>query len=189
MGYYIDTSACGGTALPYYTCSACPDTEYGRIRSFFLVKRTYYDTLVSTITTASTWTTAISAGNVIMFPLAQGSYDGGSIQELTGFGDFATMNGNTTHSATVKDINYSSNCDFWNAIRDSREYIFGYRTSSKIHIPSSSSAVATITPKNPVSDDINSVVAWEVLFKWTDPNSPCDYTTPASIFDQCIVRS
>lgn len=188
MGYYVNTSSCGGGTQPSYTCNNCPTIEYGRIRSAFLVKRSYYSTLLASITTASAWTTGVSSADIIMIPQTQGSYDGGAVQELTGFGDSATMNGNTTHTAEFTDVNYADNCDFWNAIRDSREYIFGYRTSSMVHIPSSG-AVATITPKNTVADDINSVVGWKVTAKWTDPDSPCGYTTPTTVFTQCIMNS
>lgn len=190
MGYYIPSSLCSGTTVPDYSCNDCPSKEFGRIRSWFFIKKTYLSTVLANPTSSAVWITGLSSGNIITLNKTQGSYDGGSTQELTGFGDDPTFNGNTTHSADIIDVNYADNCDFWNAVRNSSEYTGGFRTSSKIHFISTSSTVGlTISPSNPVADDINSIVGWKAKMKWTSPDSPCAYSTPDGIFTNCINHS
>jgi hypothetical protein len=137
-------------------------------------------------TSSSVWSTGISNANIIVIYLTQGSYDGGTTGELTGFGDSATYNGNTTHTLTYKDPFSADNCDFYNAIRNSTDYTIAFRTSSKVWF---AEEPCTFTPKNAVADDINSAMAWEVGVKWTNSDSPCGYETPAGIFDSCYIHS
>lgn len=181
MSVYYPSSTCGGVAIPAYSCNPCPAYEYGRVRSIAYVKNSY--TFIDP-TNSAEWTAAIASGDVIVVWKTQGAYDGGSTQELTGFGDSISVNGNTTHVLTYKDPNYTENCDFYNAIKGSSDYYIAFRTSSQVHF---SNAPVTITPKNPIADDINSVVVWDVQVKWTNPDSPCPYTTPDGIFDQCYI--
>ena len=189
MGYYIPSSNCSGTTVPDYDCNDCPSIEYGRIRSVAFIKKTYFSTLIASPTSTSVWLTGIQNGTIIVLARTSGSYDGGATSELVGFGDDATMNGNTTHSAEVMDANYKTNCDFWNAIRNSSEYTLAFRTSSMVHFAGTAGPTVTITPNNPVADDINSVVGWKAKLKWTNSDSPCAYTKPTGIFDNCIVHS
>lgn len=181
MSLYYPASSCGGTTVPAYACNPCPSYEYGRIRSVAFIKNSF--TFTDPSSTAQ-WTTGVVAGDIIVIWKTQGNYDGGVTSEQVGFGDSATVNGNTTHTLVFKDPNYSSNCDFYNAIKGSSDYTIAFRTSSQIHL---AGAPVTITPKNVIADDINSVVVWEVQVKWTNPDSPCSYTTPASIFDSCFI--
>lgn len=185
MSIYYPSSDCSAGAVPDYTCNPCPTYEYGRIRSIALIKSSYLDTLLADPTNTTLWTTGVDNGSVVIIYKTQGTYDGGSTTELTGFGDAATFNGNTTHTLTYKDPNYSDNCDFYNAIKDSQEYTIAYRTSSKVHF---SDAPVTLTPKNPVQDDINAVQVWEVQAKWTNPSAPCPYNYPSAVFDTCFVN-
>lgn len=186
MAYYLPTGTCGGGAQPDYTCGACVNTEHGRIRSIAIIKKSYTATVMAAPSVNSTWTTGLSSGNLWQIPFVQGTYDGGSTTEVAGFGNQATANGNTTHTLTYKDPNYFDNADFYNAIRSSSEYTIAYVTENYVHF---SETVVTFTPKNPVADDINSVVTWEVQCKWTNPNSPVAYTKPSSFFEACAVHS
>lgn len=189
MSVYYPSSNCGGGSIPDYYCNPCLDSstiEYGRIRSIALIKNTYINTLMANPTSSSVWSTGISNANIIVIYLTQGSYDGGTTGELTGFGDSATYNGNTTHTLTYKDPFSADNCDFYNAIRNSTDYTIAFRTSSKVWF---AEEPCTFTPKNAVADDINSAMAWEVGVKWTNSDSPCGYATPAGIFDNCYIHS
>jgi hypothetical protein len=181
MSLYYPSSDCGGAAIPDYACKPCPEYEYGRIRSIALIKNTFTFT---DPTSSAQWTAGIAAKDIIVIYKTAGSYDGGSTSELVGFGDSATVNGNTTHVLTYKDPNYADNCDFYNAIKGNSDYTIAFRTSSLTHFAGSP---VTVTPKNPIADDINSVVVWEVQAKWTNPDSPCAYTTPTGIFDSCYI--
>ena len=186
MSGYYPSSTCSGETIPDYNCNPCPTYEYGRIRSIALIKTTYVATLIASPSSSAAWSAGMLSGDIFVIWKTSGSYDGGTTTELAGFGDSATFNGNTTHIATVKDPNYNENCDFYNAIRSSEEYTFAYRTSASIHI---AETPVTISPKNPVADDINSVVTWDLTLKWTNDESPCPYTRPTGIFDTCFIHS
>lgn len=186
MAYYLPTGDCGGGVQPDYTCGACITTEHGRIRHIAIIKKTYVATVKNNPSLDSTWTTGLSTANLYMIPSTQGTYDGGSTTELTGFGNQATLNGNTTHTLTYKDPFYADNCDFYNALRNSSEYTIAYVTENYVHF---ADETVTFSPKNPVADDINSVITWEVQCKWTNPDSPCPYTKPSTFFENCAVHS
>lgn len=186
MSYYVPSSTCDGVSQPDYSCTPCITTEHGRIRKLAIIKVSYVATVMAAPENDSTWTTGLSTGNLFILSQLQGSYDGGSTTELTGFGDQATTNGNTTHTLTFKDPNYSENCDFYNAIRNSSDYTIAYVTENFVHF---AEEAVTFTPKNPVQDDINSIVTWEVQCKWTNPDSPCPYTKPTTAFESCVVHS
>lgn len=185
MSIYYPTSDCAGGVVPDYTCNPCPDYEYGRIRGIALIKNTYVDTLIAAPTNSALWAAGVDAGDVVIIYKTQGNYDGGATQELTGFGDDATFNGNTTHTLVYRDPNTVDNCDFYNAVRGSSAYTVAFRTSSKVWFAEES---VTITPKNVVQDDINTVLAWEVTVKWTNPDSPCPYGVASNIWDTCYVN-
>lgn len=184
MAYYPSDN-CGGEAVPAYSCAPCVTYEYGRIRSFAFIKTTFIDSLIADPENHSLWMGGIDSGDIVPVWKTKGTYDGGSTAENPGFGDSATSNGNTTHILTFDDPNYTENCDFYNNIRNSSAYSGAYRTSDHLHFID---APLTITPKNPVQDDINSFVTWNVQVKWTDPDSPCPVTYDTAAFDQCIVN-
>ena len=189
MSIYYPSSSCGGGSIPNYYCNPCLDAntiEYGRIRSVALIKNTYINTLLANPTSSSVWSTGISAADIIVIYQTQGSYDGGTTAELTGFGDSATYNGNTTHTLIYKDPFAADNCDFYNAIRSSTDYTIAFRTSTQVWI---AETPVTFTPKNAVADDIGSAMAWEVTVKWTNSNSPCGYDAAAGIWDTCYIHS
>jgi len=106
------------------------------------------------------------------------------MEELVGFGDSESVNGNVTHTLTYKDPYVAENIDFYNAIKDSNNYTIFFRTSSKIW---SAGAPVTITPKMPVADDLKSVVGMEVQLKWVKNTLPLPYNIPDGIFNQCYV--
>lgn len=186
MAYYPVTSTCNGQAQPNYSCNGCPTKEYGRVGSLALIKITYVSTVMATPSLDATWVTMLSSGNGFILPATTGSYDGGSTEEASGFGRQVTTNGNTTHTLVYKDPNYSENCDFYNALRNSTDYTLAYVTGSKVHF---AEAPVTFTPRNPVADDIKSFVTWEITCKWIAEDSPCPYNIPPTMLTSCNVAS
>lgn len=181
MSVYYPTG-CGPTGtLPTYSCTACPTYEYGRIRSVAFIKNTFSFT---DPTNSTEWTTGIDNGDIVVIWETQGSYDGGTAQELTGFGDRETTNGGVSHVLNFKDPNYSENWDFYMAMKDSSDWTMAFRTSSLIHL---CEEPVTVTPKNAVADDLKSNVVWDVTVKWQNDQSPRPYTTPTGIFDRCYI--
>lgn len=181
MSVYYPASNCGGGAIPQYTCNSCFTYEYSRIRSIAYVKNTFSFTDPEDPTE---WNTGLAAGDIIVLWATAGNYDGGTVEELVGFGDSETVNGGNSHVLVYKDPNTVANCDFYNAIKDSTDYTIYFRTSSKIW---SAGAPVTITPKMPVADDLKAVLTYEVTLKWQNSNLPCPYEVPAGIFDQCYI--
>jgi len=181
--FYYPTGTCGSSeTLPLYSCSPCIDPELGRIRSIFLYRST-----VSFLNQSSTseWQNYILAGDVIIIKDTQGDYDGGTTEELVGFGDLETINGGTVHILNWLDPNIDDNCDFYSALKSQSEWQIGYRTETKVWF---SDAVATFTPKAPVQNDLKSYVTYNAQAKWTG-DMPCPYNTPAGIFDRCFAIS
>ncbi len=173
---------CGsGGVLPTYSCSPCPDYEYGRVRSIAFVKTTFSFT---DPTSPTEWNTGIGTGDIRVIWETQGSYDGGSTSELAGFGDREFTNGGTSHVLTFKDPNYAENWDFYEGLRAASEWTIIYRTSSKIHTVGKP---VTVTPKNPVADDLKSNVVWEGTVKWQSPSSPRPYNVPDGIFNRSYI--
>lgn len=182
MYVYYPSSNCGSTSsLPAYSCNPCPEYEYGRIRSVAYVKNTLSFTDPSSPTE---WTTGINNGDIRVIWETQGSYDGGTTSELPGYGNREFTNGGTSHVLNYKDPNYAENWDFYMAIKDSSDWSIAFRTSSQIHL---ANAPVTITPKNPVADDLKSNVVWDVQVKWQNPLAPRPYNTPDGIFDRCYI--
>lgn len=178
MSVYYPTG-CEAGELPLYNCNPCLTREYGRIRGVALYRGTFSDP-----SNPTEWTTKIDAGDARVIWQTQGSYDGGVTEELVGYGNAATANGNTTHTATFFDPNYFENCDFYNSLKSQTDWKFAYLTENYLHL---SDAVATFSPKNAVADDIKSEVRWEVPVKWTNSENPCPVAIPAGIFSECFV--
>lgn len=180
---YYPTGDCGGTtSVPQHTCSPCPSYENGRIRHGFFYRNSF--TFISP-ENKNEWLAGLASGDIQLLWGISGSYDGGTITELPGFGDVETTNGGTIHIATIKDPNYYDNCDFYNAMRDSQDWRFGYVTENYIHL---SGAPVTVSPKNPIADDLKSIVTWEASIKWSNSSLPCPYNKPTGIFDRCMVE-
>lgn len=182
--YYPDATCGGNETVPVYNCNPCPDYEYGRVRSIAFIKTSYIATVLANPTSTAVWTTGINAGNIIVIHKTSGTYDGGTQEEIPGFGDETTANGGVDHVIVYRDPNYKENCDFYNAIRTNNIYTVAYRTSDSIHF---SETAVSVAAKNPVQDDTKSVVVWEVTVKWSNPDSPTAYDVPASIFDDCYI--
>lgn len=177
--YYPDSCE---EELDTHNCDPCEETEFGRIRFHGYIKKGF---TFSDPTSPTEWQQAVADGNVIIIPKSNGSFDGGSPKEGPGYGDQETTNLGSAYVANVKDPNYASNYSFYNTLKRSRNWKFFYGTSSKIHI---TNVACSVFPKNPVADDINSVVEWDVQIKWSDSNLPKPYDIPEGIFDNCFIQ-
>ena len=68
-------SGCGASqTIPTYSCSDCPEYEYGRIRSVFFYKN---DFSFTDPTNSTEWDTGLANEDIIVIWETQGSYDGG----------------------------------------------------------------------------------------------------------------
>ncbi len=182
MSVYYPQSNCGTSGvIPDYSCSDCPELEFGRVSSFAFIANTFSFT---DPTNSAEWDVGIASGDIRVVWQTQGSYDGGTTAENPGFGRQEFSLGSTSHILNFKDPNYKNNCDFYNSIKYSSSYKGAYVTSSQVHLIDSP---ITIIPKNPVQDDLKSVVTWDVTIKWAGYDSPCPYDKPDGIFEACYV--
>lgn len=166
--------------IPAHICDPCEAIEQGRIRSVAFIKSTVSFTDPSD---PAEWEAAFAAGDIILIPNTKGTFDGGAEVEAPGYGDQATRLTGYNFQAQYQDPNYRQNCAFYNALKTSRQYKFAYRTETQIHI---TDTVVQVIPKNPVQEDPNSEVVWDVLVKWSGKDVPCPYDVPDGIFDACV---
>lgn len=182
MSVYYPTSNCGTEGvLPDYSCNDCPELEFGRVSSFAFIKSSFSFIDPSN---AVEWTNGINNRDIIVIGKTQGSFDGGTPQELAGYGRAEFTYGQSSFVLNFRDPNYKSNCDFYNTAKSLSSYKGAYVTSSQVHLIENP---ISISLKNPVADDLKSHVVWDVTIKWADYDVPCPYNAPAGIFDTCYI--
>lgn len=165
--------------IPDPICSDCPDKELGGIRSIWLQKVNF---AFADITDPAEWQQAICDKNVYVFPYTRGTLTPAP-QESPGFGNVANDVDAYEFTLNIFEPNYASNCDFWNAMKKSHNYLVGWRTETKIHL---SSVAALIEPMAPVSEDLKSKVLWNVIMKFIQEDNPCPVNMPLNTFERCI---
>lgn len=169
--------------IPDHVCDPCETIEQGRVRSVAFIKKDFVFTDPSSPTQ---WRTGFLADKIIIIPQTKGTFDGGAEVEGPGYGDQSTRLTGYNFSANFEDPNYKKNCGFYNNLKNSREWRFAYRTGSQIHI---TDTVVQVIPKNPVADDLNSEVVWNVIVKWSDNDLPCPFDVPPGTFDACTYNT
>lgn len=169
--------------VPDHICDPCEELEGGRVRSAAYVKTTFSFTDPSDPTE---WTAGFIAGDIILIPQTKGTFDGGQEVEAPGYGDQVTRLTGYNFQVQYQDPNYKLNCTFYNTLKNSRQWKFAYRTETQIHIVDTT---VQVIPKNPVQEDTNTEVVWDVLVKWSGRDVPCPYDVPPGIFDACTYNT
>lgn len=173
--YYYDNCA----SLPPIVCNNCQTKELGRVRGIWFQKREYSWT---DITDPLEWETAICNQDIYVFPNTRGALDMAETMEQ-GFGDTEESLSSYTFTLNIMERTYPENCDFWNAIKKSNQFLVGWRTMSKVYY---SSVSAVVVPKAPVPDNLKESVLWNITIKFTQADIPCAQTMPSHIWDTCI---
>ena len=168
------------SAIPDHQCDPCEVPEHGRVRSVAYIKSSFNFIDPEDPTE---WSAGIDSRDIIMIPEVLGSFDGGAPVESAGYGDQSTKLTGYNFSLVYKDPNYRDNCDFYNAIKASRNYKVAWRTETQTHI---SDNTVSVIPKQPVTEDLASDVVWDVEVKFAQGDLACPFDTPAGIFDQCL---
>lgn len=166
---------------PAHYCSNCGTDEHGRVRAVAFIKK---DFVFIDPPNPQEWIDGINAGDIIVVPETNGTFDGGTPKEGPGYGDQTTTYLGSDFVLQFKDPNYLGNCHFYNNINKSRIWKVAYKTETLIHI---SNKTAFINAKNGVADDLTSTVVWDVTAKWADKDLPCPYTAPDGIFN-CFLQ-
>lgn len=172
-------SGCDAEVGEHY-CSDCPTFEHGRIGAGAFIKNDFEFTDPSNPTE---WVNGIKAKDIIILPNIRGTFDGGSEVEGPGYGRKSTQFLGYNFSATFLDPVYKENATFYNSIKRSSNYRFAYVTETQVHI---TEVPVQAIPKNPVEEDTNSIINWNVVVKWADSDLPIPYDAPAGIFDTCF---
>lgn len=169
----------GCAAVTPPICSDCPEKEFGGIRSIFLVKSDYS---FLDITDPSEWATAICNEEVYVFPYTRGSLE--MAETLAGgFGNTLQDLDSYEFTLNVFEPNYLENCNFWNSIKNNKNFKIGYRTETQVYL---SDVTILIIPKAPITEDLKTKVVWNIIFKFVQENIPCPLGLPVGIFDKCI---
>lgn len=177
MPYGIYYPAGCASAVPDHYCNPCEAPEHGRLRSAAFIASDWEFTNPSN---PDEWEDGISQKKIIIIPEVNGSFDGGSEIEVAGYGDQQTKLTGYNFQATYNDPNYKLNADFYNAIKNSRNFRFAYRTETQVHLTGNT---VQVIPKNPVAEDLTSEVVWNVLVKWSEGDVPTPYDMPQGIFN------
>jgi hypothetical protein len=161
-------------------CDPCLDTiEHGRVRGVAFINKNYYATVKGDPENAAVWNAGIANKGIYIIPETQGNFDGGQPVEVPGYGDSETKLIGYKFALGFKDPNYKGNEPFYNSIKGSSNWHIAFRTETQTRI---SGNPATIIPKSPVADDLNSEVVWDVEVKWSHKDQPTPFDTPADIF-------
>lgn len=169
--------------VPEHICDPCEEIEGGRVRSIAFYKSSFAFVDPSDPTE---WEAGFASGDIILIPQTNGTFDGGAEVEAPGYGDQVTRLTGYNFQIQYQDPNYRGNCNFYNTLKTSRQYKAAYRTGTQIHLIDST---VQVIPKNPVQEDPNSAVVWDVLVKWSGKDVPCPYDVPPGIFDACVANT
>lgn len=160
--------------IPEHLCDPCSSIELAGVRSVAFIDSGFTFTNPES---ASEWNNGITAGSIILIPLTNGTFDGGTPQEGVGFGDNPTSLDGYDYVLQFLDPNFVGNWDFYDNIKNIRSgYKVAFRTGSRVVL---SDKTVTVLPKAPVVNDVKGKVNWDVTVKWTSRSLPRDYAAPA----------
>lgn len=181
MAYSYDCS--GSEAVHSYTiCDGDRDTEFGRTRGAGFIKQGYLSSLMVNPTDKTAWDAGIASGDIIVVPKTSGSYEPGTPKELPGFGDVKSSYGAREMKLSFNDPDYVANYAFYNEISGRTDLVPFFRTSSQVRI---FDTPASIVASDPVADDPESSVIWNVVCTVLSKNLPSIHplTTIAELFN------
>jgi hypothetical protein len=180
MSYTTYTPGCDED-IPDHICNTCgDDKEGGRVRSIAYIKRSFLATLLVDPANPTIWLQGIASKDIIIIPEVLGSFDGGSPVMGPGYGDSDEELIGYKFGVAYKDPNYKLNAPFYDSIKNSRNYVVAFRTETQVHIADKTSKAI---PKNPVTEDLNSEVVWDVNVSFSQPNVLTPVDTPEGIFE------
>lgn len=172
-----------GDSTPEYICVECGDIESAKVRSVALIHNSFTFTNKED---PDQWKTGIAAGLIIVIPFTAGSFDGGTPKETNGFGDQEFRTNGSSYVLNYKDPNYKANRNFYNSMKETLSYSVAFRSETQTHF---SVKPVNVEVKNPIVDDINGDVVWDITVKWASRDLVEIYNTPLNIFNRCIALS
>ena len=170
MSSYATQYGCTNDAV--HTCHDCPEgrqREFARVRRAGFIKQGYLATLLAAPIDPTVWQAGIDAGAIIVCPQTSGTYDGGTPKQLKGYGDRKMTYGPRDMKVNFNDPDYVDNYHFYNEISSRTDLVPFFGTSSLIRI---FDEPAIITAKDPVIDDLEEEVIWNVEVEVISVNLP-----------------
>jgi hypothetical protein len=159
--YYF--GACDETAIPDHICDPCEAQEKGRVSSVAFIQKNF---VFSDPSNPAEWVAGINSRQIFVIPTVTGSFDGGTAVTGSGYGRQATKFLGFDFTMNFRDPNYTQNPDFYFS-------------------PHISDNPVSVVPKNPVTEEINSDVVWDVDVAWNQDGVVRPYPQPANIIDEC----
>lgn len=177
--FYYPQAGCEQAVLEHF-CDDCGKIEGARVRSVAFIHESFTFTNKEDPTE---WMAGILAKKILVINKTQGSFDGGSPKEAPGFGDQLVRTIGSDYVLQFKDPNYKENRVFYNELKRSRSYSVAFRTETQTHY---SNVAVNVEVKNPIADDLNADVLWDVTSKWSSQELTEILDTPLGIFERCI---
>ena len=168
------------TEVPDHICDPCADLVEGRVDGAAFLAPGFEFTNPSS---HAEWAAGIANKQIRIIPEVTGSFDGGTPQTGPGFGRQATRTLGYDMSSNFRDPNYINNADFWDGMRAARGWKYVWKVDTQIHI---SDNAVSVTPKNPVTEDLTNPLVWDVDVTWQQKGVARPYDAPPNVFGVCI---
>lgn len=160
--------------------------ELGRVRGVILFEQStdianFIDKLKTETTSPIAYRALnqlINSGKAHLISLTKGTYNGGEPHTADDFNEGETRLLWKEYELQFIDPTYRDNAEFWNKA-EKRKWYIAWRTETLLHI---ATTPANILISNPIEDDVNSTVAWNITATWRS-NQPPEITEIGSIAD------
>jgi hypothetical protein len=173
--YYL--YGCDGQLGANNYCDQCAEPEHGRVRGVAFVR---YSFDFIDPTDRNEWLSAMASGDVIVVPMVRGVYDGGSPVLADGFGYKTKELIGFNNKLNYLDPIYQLNRDFYNTLMQQQgAWKFAFVTETQVHLID---VPVTISPLNPITEELSSTVSWSIDVEWGDIVLPRIYDKPQEIF-------
>lgn len=166
--------------VPQHVCDPCADIEKGRVRSIGYVNKSIVETIKANPSDTSVWTDGIQDGTIRIIPEVTGNFNGGQPVTGAGYGNSKEKNNGRSCELNFMDPNYDGNCSFYTELEKSRNWHLAWKTETMIHI---SDNPVTVFVANPLTDNLEEDVVWNVKNTWSQKAPVCPATAPDGVFD------
>lgn len=174
---------CPDVTLPDHACDAClSDSEHGRVRAVAFIKASAVEALLTNISDAAAWTTAITAKDVILIGPVSGTFNGGEAIEAPGYGDIQTRVTGYNNSIVYNDPAYKENCAFYDALQKTSLYYAAFFTETQVHV---SEKPVSVRVQNAVTDTVTDIMQWVATVNWQSTGLTCPADAPIGIEPEC----
>jgi len=169
--------------IPPFIDLAC-EYESGRVNAFALVteeKAVLADANPTLWSTPSFYTDEDYSGDVLIHQKVSGSYAGADT-EIAGKGNQQSRIGGKNHTVTLRVESVKGNSSYWDKLNISTNYRAVIVTDD-YGLLVVSTTNCSVSANLVIEDNIESIVEWEVVIKWSDIKVPETYDVPTGIFE------